>query len=589
MTFVKYKDDLPENTVNRIKILLASAGIATKEQFYCCGNLAYSCRITIDNHALSELNAGTNGKGMDVQYSLASGYGELMERLQNKMLIFEALKHSGKLHRNNRQLLPFRLFPDEKEHSYSPAEFIDLVNQYFPNYEIDRLKSDIASSTRCITVPFTDVMSREQVEIPIEIVRANSSTGMCSGNTAAEAILQGVNEIFERHVLQRFYIDRTTPPSFPTGYFKGSEIHNRLEQLRQNGYAYDIKDCSLGKGFPVVGLLPSNTHNGTWTFRLGADLDPSIALERCFTEIFQGRKDSEFYFNPSSLGTEINIADEYEKSLRDGTGLFPEELFYDTCDYQFSPTTFHRTGDSHNDLMQVIDYLKSHKYHLLVRDNSFLGFPAYQLMIPGLSDQCHEVRDIAYEFLQYQRHIDDIFPLYRLKALSEDETAEAYSLIKRNYRNSSFIKLFPYCNSPRANVAKHLLLFLLSVKMENYGEACSNFKSYMKFRSVNRLPHSEYLSCVNDYIYLKSRGNSTAAIKAILNRLHTASTIDEVLADFDNPQDIMRNYSFPSCFDCQKCPVGSHCLYRAAVAFEHDIQAIQLANPIDQKRILEII
>ena len=49
---------------------------------------------------------------MTPAYSLASGYAELMERLQNKSLLNEAIKHA----------IPsstFQLFPDEKEQTSS--------------------------------------------------------------------------------------------------------------------------------------------------------------------------------------------------------------------------------------------------------------------------------------------------------------------------------------------------------------------------------------------------------------------------------------------------------------------------------------
>ena len=303
MEYIKYKDDLPEKTVRRIKGLLAGLNIHTNEQYYNYEDMSYSCRISINSSNLGSLNIGTNGKGMDASYSLASGYGELMERLQNKMLLFEAIKYSSRNYINSKdKKLPFRLFPDEKDQLYQPNTFIDLINCYFPNYKIDRVKNRINGNIHCLTVPFVDVFNKEQIQLPIEIVRANSSTGMCSGNTPSEAIVQGINEIFERYVLQRMYVDKITPPSFPKEYFKGSEIYRRLEKLKEDGFLYDIKDCSLGKGFPVVGLLLTNTKNGTWTFRLGSDLSSLIALERCLTEIFQGRKVNECHFNLISLG-----------------------------------------------------------------------------------------------------------------------------------------------------------------------------------------------------------------------------------------------------------------------------------------------
>ena len=140
-----------------------------------------------------------------------------------------------------------------------------------------------------------------------------------------------------------------------------------------------------------------------------------------------------------------------------------------------------------NDLKQIIQYLISKEYRLLVRDNSFFGFPTFQLMIPGLSDQCYEVNDIIRDYIWYQKHLNEVWPLYRLKELTGDETINAYSIIQKKYSDRSFIKLFPYCDSLQANVQKDLLLFLLSIKMNDYEKAFENICNYMKFRSVNRL------------------------------------------------------------------------------------------------------
>ena len=46
----------------------------------------HSCRLRLGDEALVDLDIGVNGKGMSARYALASGYAELMERLQNQVL-----------------------------------------------------------------------------------------------------------------------------------------------------------------------------------------------------------------------------------------------------------------------------------------------------------------------------------------------------------------------------------------------------------------------------------------------------------------------------------------------------------------------
>ena len=82
----KYKDCSPLETIDRVRNLLYNVGILTKESHQTNG-ITYSCRISIAQDNLDLLDIGTNGKGRSFEYSLASGYAEFMERLQNHVLL----------------------------------------------------------------------------------------------------------------------------------------------------------------------------------------------------------------------------------------------------------------------------------------------------------------------------------------------------------------------------------------------------------------------------------------------------------------------------------------------------------------------
>ncbi len=51
-----------------------------------------------------------------------------------------------------------------------------------------------------------------------------------------------------------------------------------------------MKDCSLGLGFPVIGTVVIFKDKNKYAFKFGSDPDMAIALERCLTEFFQGRR-----------------------------------------------------------------------------------------------------------------------------------------------------------------------------------------------------------------------------------------------------------------------------------------------------------
>ena len=66
-------------------------------------------------------------------------------------------------------------------------------------------------------------------------------------------------------------------------------VSEQLRELKNMGFEYKIKDCSLGGKFPVVGLMLLK-ENTKYLFTVGSDLNFNIALQRCITEAFQGLK-----------------------------------------------------------------------------------------------------------------------------------------------------------------------------------------------------------------------------------------------------------------------------------------------------------
>ena len=599
---IQYKDVQPSQTISNIKSILSKYDIHIRETLFNMGELFHSCRVEIDNCGLDSLGIGTNGKGMSKEYSLASGYAELLERLQNKFLVNEAMRHSDKI--PDGKQLPFRFFPDEKLQQCSLRDFICHIHDLFPNYSTYKSDYDSNSQVEWLGLPYACLFKNESylVNVPIVLARANSSTGMCAGNTPHEAILQGINEIFERYVLQKIYLERITPPSFPSSYFIGTKIAKRLDELSSQGYIYDIKDMSLGKGFPVVGLILTNTINGTTMFRMGADLSAEIALERCLTETYQGRNNLELKFTEYAFPSVLKIDEdkelrgrEYKKNLRDGTGIYPNYIFCGTPTYEFTEPVMSRSGNTKKDLQNVFEFLFERDYKILIRDNSFLGFCAYHVMIPGLSDQDFRLVDIFSDYIsnfEYNRKDEKCisferdakqWALYDIKS----ET-DARKFIRQKYADLDTIKLAPYCTDPRNQVNKDLLLFLFAVKNEDYKDADTCFTNLMNLRKEQGIPYDEYMACISAYISLKANDVKDAELVEWLAHFYSMEIIKEVITDFSAPKDIMKNYSFPVCFDCNNCPLGVDCHYRDAISFEEKIQKVQMENPIDQKQLFKL-
>jgi hypothetical protein len=217
------------------------------------------------------------------------------------------------------------------------------------------------------------------------------SNGMCSGNTPAEALIHGICEVFERHVLKQLFLSPCSPPDVPLEFFSGHDIHKDLKRLAEsNEYRVHVKDCSLGLRLPVIGLLIRDRYEG-YAFHLGADASPVTALERCFTEMCQGGRilfkdagdlkgasgdvrNSEFW------STQLHL------NIRSYEGHWPPAILRQESDYSFGGFEHPESLSDEHDLGYLLDILRNAGWDLLIRNKSFLGFPSYHVYIPGIGE-----------------------------------------------------------------------------------------------------------------------------------------------------------------------------------------------------------
>ena len=150
---------------------------------------------------------GTNGKGTDRELALASALAEFMERLQSRMLV----PH----HYGPRQLRP-RSTPDERS---LPARQLLSTLEAMPGSALaapvrQGIEGGWLERLRC--VPFVELSRGQRAMLPHALVRAGSfSTGLCAGNTAHEAIIQGLCEVYERYALGQIFFGAATPRDVP--------------------------------------------------------------------------------------------------------------------------------------------------------------------------------------------------------------------------------------------------------------------------------------------------------------------------------------------------------------------------------------
>lgn len=423
--YKQYKNRKPEETIAIIQELLENKlGINTYERLFQERNgLFHSCRIVLDNGSwLRTINIGTNGKGMTEAYSKASAYGELMERIQNYALLrfanFATHAYLGK-HKEDFPfyykkivekdlVLPFLYTPDETVSSDN-NQLKQAIELYLFTAD-NTLLYEYSKNQEHYYIPYYDVNSDEVVSLPYDIMYNSISTnGMCAGNTPKEALIEGLNEILERYVIRKIYFDNLTLPEIPRELFKGNEILNRIQELEDcEGYIIRIMDCSLGIGIPAVGAIVLTPDGAQYQFHMGVDPSPITALERSLTELFQGRNSVKFKNFDKELQTKLLKdmplkEEEMHKTNSASAGAYPISLFYDEPSYQFAgiDENFGRSDD--NDLKLLTSLIERLGFKIYIRDNSFLGFPAYSIYIPGMSE-LHNTNSLRYFEATYGKY-----------------------------------------------------------------------------------------------------------------------------------------------------------------------------------------
>jgi len=428
----QYKAKEPYETVSQIRNILAEHDIFLSETSRVneAADVA-SCRIWLSDEDLAMGDFGTNGKGMNARYALASAYGEFMERLQNMTIFGDYAENAFR-----KGLTRFMAAPDEvmltaREAWEESGDILtkllrlddDACAALLSELSSDMLSSGILSSdtppsdmlssgspanyqdsgpsdfsVKMPCLPYRDLFSGRTVLLPHKTLRmVTGSNGMAAGNTYMEALVQGLSEIYERAAVMEAYRDNPRIPQLDPALFAGNAIYDRLERMKFYGFNYKILDLSMGKGYPVVGLL---LERGTGVmkevaFKAGADPCPVTALERCLTEAFQGNaEETSRLFHRDCCEDFTKLTDNRRRMAVneaeiayhvDGSGKTADCLFHpsDAFSSDFAGTEGVSEKDDYD---YMVSLTRGLGYGLCIRDCSFLGFPAYHIIVPELSN-----------------------------------------------------------------------------------------------------------------------------------------------------------------------------------------------------------
>ena len=393
--------DLPlEETIANMTAILAKLGM--KIEVASWRNIVPNVWSLNIRDAASHM-CFTNGKGATQESALCSALGEFIERLScnffyNDQYFGEEIASAEFVHYPNEKW--FALTEDDS----LPAGLLDETTLaiYNPDFELRGSHLIDTNSGRrdrgICAIPFSRRSDGETVYFPSNLLEnLYLSNGMSAGNTAAEAHVQCLSEIFERAVKRQIIEQEIALPDVPTEVLKQyPSILAGIKALEEQGFPVVVKDASLGGQFPVMCVTLMNPRTGGVFASFGAHPSFEVALERSLTELLQGR--SFEGLNDIPLPTfnshAVSEPENFVEHFIDSTGKISWRFFSAAHDYNFCHWDFSgSTSDEAETLFGILEQLGKEVY---VADFTELGATACRIIVPDYSE-VYPVEDLVWD------------------------------------------------------------------------------------------------------------------------------------------------------------------------------------------------
>lgn len=568
----QFKDNSPLATVAKIKNILKENGIETVEVWhetsvpYC-----YAMSVKVPGTIFS-----VNGKGLTHDFALASGYGELMERLQMGFINGPNVQKDG----------DFAF--DSTKYDLLPAEELLERNRNWYQLLSDSLKrftgvvmtpeeiiAQYADQDGLLSAtPYWNITTDTKEYLPTDMrKRVYATNGCAAGNSPEEAIVQALSEIVERNHQTRIIDECLALPNIPDEVLQKYEVAwNIITFVRENGYKVIMKDASLGTGFPVVCACIIDRQTGRYHTHFGAYPVFEIALERSLTESFQGR-------NIRNITTLENflVKKQGEYSLASitnemtmGTWIKTPEFFVGTSHRPFDENLGMTGGNNKELLRQCKEYFSKLGYDILVRDRSCLGFPTYQVIVPGYSEMLiHRLS---------QKMDDHRYAPYAMRTLRDPAGASMPDMLGLMMHLEQMNKFTSNIRGVHGFLRGAKLSADLTQDEENYfmsaalgyvywalgrrNDVIPCTESLISYASGDAL---EYLICLKRYVSLLRTGHTPEDSRRIIEFFHCEETAGKLLACLEQKKNPLADFILRCDLKCsEKCKMYGKCFEKRA-------------------------
>lgn len=431
------------------------------------------------------------------------------------------------------------------------------------------------------------VKERIKKYLPIQLLLDKTgSNGMCAGNTPKEALIQGLCEILERYAIKKIYQEAPILPLIPIEMFRNTQIYDLIIKLQQeNHIAIYIKDCSFGLGIPIMGVLIVDYAANAYVFNVGAAMSPDIALQRCFTEIYQGNQYSKIL---NKINCQDDLIDDSLNSIKNkemlsfitkGKGKLPNSIFVKgEC---IDKLNWSLNESDEEDFKSLINTIQRLGYDIYIRDVSFLGFPSFYIYIPGMSE-------VMYPFTENPYNCSTSFNMGLLYDL-ENRSIEEYKEIIHFLENeqADVVTLFPY-NTNEDNICNRMyLLSLICYRISDYRKAAKYLSAFIESLD-NTVSNISYFCCARDFFYYRSLSMDKEEIVEHLDVIHPVELVEEIITDLMDERTIFDYQNLSKCFDCYNCDIKADCKLVDILKIKKKTQDKHSRNPIEQNDLQEL-
>ncbi|MBR3315283.1 MAG: YcaO-like family protein [Atopobiaceae bacterium] len=552
--YSKHKERDPQATVDAIRGILGRVGLETELSWGARSVKGlYSNYVTIEGTTLSAC-----GKGTTEAYASASGYAELMERIQNGILVL--YPPDGP---DARTAHGYLAAPDER---YTTAQRIvarhdQALEAWFDSLGIvtnadciallkilPELRYDCGDGT-VAEIPFADPVGGEVVWLPAALISYTcGSNGMAAGNTAEEALVQGFSEVLERFVARKVLRGEVVPPRIPLRALANAGVADLIARVERGGrLKVHVYDVSLGRGYPVVMTTVADRQRSALAVKFGAHPSLPIAIERTLTETFQYRSIQQATsMNRLTSAREAASLANVTSVFTSGFGCFPRAPFAGKPEWDFAPWPSWEGASNKEMLASLLAVLARDGFRPLVRDVSHLGFPSFQIVVPGMSDVFAPDAGL-YESLIAKRNAKKA--LDRFPQLSPEEQGHFLGLKPLDLALSQPSMFGPPIQDGRMHPCR--VFGFLHLALRGYDEACECFEIFSSL--TGEMGHrywqamAEYARCRNEGLVHKE----ALRIMRLLSLPDVVQLVEQETADAT--KDLSRLFPHINCPDCERC------------------------------------